>query len=550
MSDTPHSILFRNGFVHSPTDPFATALFIEDGVIAWIGDDDTSTSFASRAEKVIDVDGALIAPGFVDAHVHLLETEMAYRAVDVSPSAGGTSREAVLELLAARLAQGGLGSARALSATGYDDSGWSGPGVTVHDLDTAFGDVPLYVPRADLHSAVCSTALLRATGLDESALSDGRLINRSHTAVRDHIRDVSAEERDDIYRSVLARAASLGFVAVHENSAIGIDTREGLARLIELTADAASGLPLVVGYRGELVSTADELAEIQRQIPGLRGLAGDLSVDGSIGSRSAAMREPYADDPSTSGSLHLSEEQIYTHLLVCSSEGITAGFHVIGDRALDTVLAAARRLAAEPGMLSAMRRGGHRLEHVELVDSESIAALVELGFAVSVQPAFDAYWGGEGDLYEQRLGASRRACTTPIRDFSRAGVPMAFGSDTPVTAFDPWGAVAAALFHNNRDFRISARAAFKAHTRGGWRVGGEPNFMAGELRVGAPAHLALWRADELGVQAENDGRSSWTTDARSGSPLLPILEQEAISRGERPQCVATLREGVFLYNTL
>jgi cytosine/adenosine deaminase-related metal-dependent hydrolase len=127
---------------------------------------------------------------------------------------------------------------------------------------------------------------------------------------------------------------------------------------------------------------------------------------------------------------------------------------------------------------------------------------------------------------------------------------MAFGSDTPVTALDPWGAVAAALFHNNRDFRISARAAFKAHTRGGWRVGGEPNFMAGELRVGAPAHLALWRADELGVQAENDGRSSWTTDARSGSPLLPILEQEAISRGERPQCVATLREGVFLYNTL
>src|SRR5690606_2366085 len=116
---------------------------------------------------------------------------------------------------------------------------------------------------------------------------------------------------------------------------------------------------------------------------------------------------------------------------------------------------------------------------------------------LSVQPAFDARWGGPGGLYETRLGRLRAEGMNPLADLAGAGVPLALGSDSPVTPFDPWGAVSASLYLHAADQRISARAAFRAHTRGGWRLAGLDHTGAGEIRVGAPAHLAIWRADHL-----------------------------------------------------
>jgi len=120
---------------------------------------------------------------------------------------------------------------------------------------------------------------------------------------------------------------------VHENSAPGIDSREGLAALIESTRNAASGLPLVVGYRGELCATADAARELAEQIPGLRGIGGDLSVDGSIGARTAALREPYRDEISD-GIAYFTAEQVAAHVRAVTEIGLQTGFHVIGDRGM------------------------------------------------------------------------------------------------------------------------------------------------------------------------------------------------------------------------
>lgn len=545
MSASAPSVVFHNGFIHSSSDPFATAIFIEDGVVAWIGDEDSAQSFKKRAEQVIDLEGALIAPAFVDTHVHILETALSAASVPVGPAHGGHSVEALFALLAPFVDAAGGG---VVTATGFDDSLWLGPKLTVDALSSRFENALLYVPRADLHSAFVTSALAELAGVDNASIeADGRVAGDAHTQVREYVYEAFAAERNTHYVSVLNDVASKGIVAVHENSAVGIDSRAGLAELIEMTKLATSGLPLVVGYRGELVTSVDEAQDLRAQIPGLRGLAGDLSVDGSFGSRSAALREPYCDDAENYGRLHLSQEQVTEHLRACSEAGISAGFHVIGDKALDVVVAAVRLLADEPGMQSKMRRAGHRLEHVELADTQSIDLLARNGFMVSVQPAFDANWGAPGGMYQERLGQERSAHTNPLASFLKAGLPVGFGSDTPVTSLDPWGTVAAAVFHNQRESRISARAAFKAHTRGGWRLSGEQNPLVGEIRIGAPAHLAVWRAAELGVQAENDGRSSWSTDPRAGSPLLPILEPEALAQGERPACLATLRDGVFIH---
>ncbi|MCZ2264827.1 amidohydrolase family protein, partial [Isoptericola sp. QY 916] len=85
------STLYRNGVVHSPADPFAEALLVDDGVVTWLGAEDTAAGLAARADRVIDLDGALVAPGFVDAHVHLLETGLAAESVDLTAAGGATS---------------------------------------------------------------------------------------------------------------------------------------------------------------------------------------------------------------------------------------------------------------------------------------------------------------------------------------------------------------------------------------------------------------------------------------------------------------------------
>lgn len=540
--------LYRNGVIHSPADPFAQALLVDDGVVAWLGDDDTADGLAARADEVVDLDGALVAPGFVDAHVHLLETGLALESVDLSADAGvRTLAEALDAVARAARSRPADDHGTPLLGFGWDELAWpEGRPPTRAELDSAAGGAPVYLARVDVHSAVVSTVLAESAGLDRLPgwSDDGRVEREAHHAAREAARRVPGERRTALYRRALAHAAARGVVSVHELSAPFIDTREGLVEVLTATADAASALPLVVGYRGELCVTVDDAREILAAIPGLTGIGGDLNVDGSIGSRTAALRSPYADADG-SGTLYLSAEQIANHVTAVTRAGVQGGFHVIGDRAMDEV-ALGLRAAADVEGVEAIGRAGHRLEHAEMVDAPTLASLILLGVRLSVQPAFDAAWGGESGMYATRLGAGRAAALNPLADLAGAGIPLGFGSDSPVTAVDPWAGVRAAVLHTAPEQRISARAAFRASTRGGWRLAGLDHTGAGELRVGAPAHLAVWRAEHLVVQAPERRLASWSTDARAGTPLLPYLGPDA----EPPQCLRTVRAGVVLHDTL
>ncbi|MGN8245566.1 amidohydrolase [Cellulomonas soli] len=547
------STLYRHGVIHSPADPFAEALLVEDGTIVWIGADDTADGLASRADEVVDLDGALVAPGFVDAHVHVLETGLALESVDLTAAAGVRSLADALDAVhRAAQARDGRADQGPLLGFGWDEQSWpEGRAPTREEVDRAAGGAPVYLARVDVHSAVVSTALADGAGLVglPGWSDDGRVERDAHHAARDAARRIAPERRTQLYRRALQHAASRGVVSVHEQSAPSIDTREGLLELLAMTADPSGALPHLVGYRGELCVTVDDARELLAAIPGLTGIGGDLNVDGSIGSRTAALRSPYADAPSGAahpdGVLYLSAEQICNHVTAVTRAGVHGGFHVIGDRAMDELLIGLGAAADVEGV-EAIARAGHRIEHAEMIDAPTLARLLLLGIRLSVQPAFDAAWGGPGGLYATRLGAGRGAGLNPIADLAAAGVPLAFGSDAPVTALDPWAAVRAAVHHHAADQRISARAAFRAATRGGWRAAGLDHTGAGELRIGAPAHLAVWRAEHLVVQAVDARTSAWSTDARAGTPLLPELGPDRPA----PVCLRTVRSGVVLHDAM
>jgi predicted amidohydrolase YtcJ len=296
-----------------------------------------------------------------------------------------------------------------------------------------------------------------------------------------------------------------------------------------------------------MCATSDDALELLDQIPGLTGIGGDLSVDGSLGARTAALRQPYQDAVQgaehPAGCLYLTAEQVADHVASATRAGLQAAFHMIGDRAMDEFLAGLRAAADIEG-IGPIRAAGHRAENAAMINAPHLAALVLLGVRLSMQPAFDATWGGPDGLYAKRLGQGRAAALNPFADITGAGVPLAFGSDAPITPFDPWAGVRAAVHHHQADQRISARAAFRAYTRAGWRLAGLDHTGAGEIRLGSPAHLAVWRAKDLAVQGADGRISAWSTDPRAGTPLLPDLGPDA----PEPVCLRTLRDGVVLYD--
>lgn len=555
MSQHARSILYRGGVVHSSADPFAEALLVDDGVVAWIGSDDTASGFAARADRVVDLDGALVTPGFVDAHVHTLETGLSAQSVDLSEAAGVRSLAdalAALHLGARKLAAEDPSGEEVLLAFGWDQQAWpERRAFTAAELDAACGGRPVYAARVDVHSAVVSTSLAARSGAEHlPGWSDGGLVTGdAHHVVRDVAQDVAPARRTRTYRRALETWARAGVVSVHEMSAPHVDTRAGLTELMSLTASPDSGLPHVVAYRGELCETSDDARALLAELPFLTGIGGDLNVDGSLGSRTAALRAPYSDlmaGPAREawyGNLYLTAEAIANHLSAVTAVGRQAGFHVIGDRAMDEVVLGLQ-VAAQVDGPGALRAARHRVEHALFVDANALAALLLHGVSLSLQPAFDAAWGGVKGMYASRVGPVRAGSLLPFADLAGAGVPLAFGSDTPVTPVDPWAAVRAAMNHEDPDQRVSARAAFRAHTRGGWRLAGHD--MVGELRVGAPAHLAVWKAERLAVQSVPGRLTSWSEEARAGQPLLPDLSPGAAA----PECLQTVRDGVVIWDAL
>ncbi|MEW2398334.1 amidohydrolase [Streptomyces sp. NPDC046862] len=518
-SDT---VLLRGGEVHSPADPFATAMVVERGQIAWVGSEGAADAFAEGVDEVIDLDGALVTPAFTDAHVHTTSTGLALTGLDLSDA---PSLEAALTLV--REFTAARPGDRVLLGHGWDASRWpGGRPPTRAELDEAAGGRPLYLSRIDVHSAVVTTALLDLVP-GGRAFADAPLTRDDHHAVRaTALGAVGPAQRAEAQRVALAHAASLGIGSVHECAGPEISSEDDFTGLLRLAAHHPG--PRVVGYWAERdVEKARALGAV--------GAAGDLFVDGALGSHTACLHEPYADADHT-GTAYLDAADVAAHVVACTEAGLQAGFHAIGDAAVTAVVEGVRA-AAEKAGLARVRAARHRVEHAEMLTPDTVAAFAELGLTASVQPAFDALWGGEDGMYAQRLGDRRARTLNPFAALLRAGVPLAFGSDSPVTPLDPWGTVRAAAFHRTPEHRVSVRAAFTAHTRGGWRAVGRDD--AGVLVPGAPADYAVWRTGELVVQAPDDRVARWSTDPRSGTPGLPDLSPGT----DLPVCLRTVVGG-------
>jgi predicted amidohydrolase YtcJ len=504
MKTTP-SVRYLNGRFYSAAEPRATAMVTSGDTIAWLGD----SADAPAADRTVDLGGTLVTPAFVDAHLHATDTGLAFDGLDLSAvRSPGELLERVAAFAATRPADG------VVHGHGWDESTWADQTPpTAAELDRAGGGRKVYLSQASVHSALTSSALLPAAagvhGYDES----GWVREAAHHAVRAiALGALTPQQRTAAQRTALSRAASMGIAAVHECAGPGTSSEEDFASVLALSGQ---GLPHVFGYWGELGG-----AERARDLHA-HGAAGDLYADGALGSRTASVRSAYHDGDHGCGEAFLTAQQAAEHLLDCIRVGFQGGFHAIGDAAIETVLEGFA-IAARTVGVDRLREGNHRIEHVELIDKAMIARMVEFGVIASVQPVFDALWGGADRMYAQRLGVERALASNPLGAMHATGVALAFGSDSPVTALDPWAMVVAAAAPRNPRYRMTVRSAFAASSRGGWRAAGVGG--AGVLKPGASATFAAWDTPAGLVE----GLPALLPDIDGTTPARPVCRRTVL----------------------
>ena len=511
-------MIFVGGRVYAPDHPGATAVVLDEGLISYVGSDEAARRLAGEQTEV-DLHGWLLTPAFVDAHAHLIQTGQVMAGLGLHDV---RSRDDAVQRVATYARH--HPEAQVIIGHGWDERAWPEPmPPTRSELDRAAGGVAVYLSRVDVHSAVVSSTLLdQLPGVSEASgyRPDGLLSREAHHLCRGSLdRLFTDQQRRSAARTALRAAAAQGVATVHELGGPHLGPIEDLTRVREAATELGVG---IASYWGEL-ATEPTIEWAQRA--GVAGLAGDLCVDGAIGSRTASLREPYAD-AETRGARYLSEQQIADHVIACTRSGLQAGFHCIGDDAVAAAVAGLRQ-AAEILGVRAVRAARHRLEHLEMISEADIATLAELGVVASMQPAFDAAWGSPGELYEQRLGPTRARAMNRLGTLQRSGVPLAFGTDSPVTPLAGWATVRAAVQHWQPGERLGVASAFDAATRGGHWAAFAGN--AGTITVGAVADLAVWDVGDAGLE---------------GPAPLPRLDAGAL-----PTCVATISKGRLIYQS-
>jgi predicted amidohydrolase YtcJ len=442
------------------------------------------------ADRVMDLPGTTILPGFVDAHVHLTGTGLSLHGLDLS---GATSREGLLAAAREHLASR-PGKSLGL---GFDESRWPDPAFpSIDELDRASAE-PLILVRTDGYLSLANTMALEASGAASTGGVERDAEGRPTGVVRGqansdlqrwYFESLSDSEVQDCQLRAATLAVSRGVTCLHEMS---IPDKRG-----------RRDLEVLMGHRSDLpVDLAIYVAD--RDIPyvmgfGLNTIGGDLFLDGSIGAHTAALLDPYTDAEETGGLAH-SDDELAEFLHNAHLAGFQVGLHCIGDAAIDQAVGVWERVyrALDSRARRHFRARRHRLEHFEMASPDHVERAAALGLAISIQPAFDSTWGGEGGMYERRLGQERARRMNSFRSLIQRGMEVGSGSDSPVTPLDPMLGVWALENHHTPTQRLSRDEAVRILTVGGARLGHQAK--KGRLEPGAAADFAAYEADPLDV---------------------------------------------------
>ena len=445
-----------------PEQPRAEAMVVRHGRLVVVGDWQEVAGFAEEL-PVLDLEGKTVLPGMIDTHAHFLWTAMSLAAVDVSGGVDDEGLQAILRQAAAEATPGELILGMGFSEYALDTA-HHGPIIT--SLDAVAGDHPIYLIGITGHTSAASSRALAMLDLpqdapgvmrDAAGRPNGLLAGQACYQATDFFtRAFGAEvSLTGMVSQAVEKAHSVGITTLHalEGGIAGEDedVNQLLASLPELP------LRILLYY---------QTMEVDRVLAlGLPRIGGCILLDGDIGPHTAALLQPYADDPGTCGALYHSQEAIDAFVLKAHQAGLQIAMHAVGDAAVE------QALKAYEAALAAYPRDDHRhrIEHCEVIQEDQIQRAQRLGVALAIQPPFNHYW--PHTTYYPLLGEERAWKADPVRTLVRPGLLLAGGSDSTVTPLGPLIGVHAAVNHSNPAERIDVQEALALYTINAARIG-------------------------------------------------------------------------------
>jgi predicted amidohydrolase YtcJ len=481
--DAPDLILFHGAILtgeglKEEHPQIVSAIAIRNGNVLTLGSDAEIKRLAGPQTKLRDVNGAFLMPGLNDAHTHLGGAGQTKLNVDLT---GTQSLNEMLQRIQAKAQSSPVG--HWLTGGGWDHTLWANKTLpTRQDLDRVTGGHPTLLERIDGHIAVANTAALKAanvTGqtkapqggaidLDAQGEPTGILRDTAMEDVEKIIPPPSHEDRRHGLKLAIEDAISHGLTSVQDYS----DWQDFLV-FEELEKE--NELPIRISEWLTFSDPIDVLkqhrAHHDQNDPLLHTGMLKGFMDGSLGSRTAAMKAPFADEPSNSGLPRYDQAKLNAMAVERAQAGFQLGFHAIGDRAASMALEAfAQPIGGSPGQTVA---DGHRdrIEHAQVVDPSDIARFAKLGVIASMQPNHlltDMNWAMD------RLGPQRAAYSYAWKAFLDAGVVVAFGTDYPVEPVTPFRGLYAAVTRANEagtktyfpENKLTRTQALYAYTQG------------------------------------------------------------------------------------
>jgi predicted amidohydrolase YtcJ len=475
------------------------SLLVDGAIIAALDEYPTAVGL-----ERIDLAGATVLPAFADCHVHLTDTGYFLGLRDL---AGVRSYDEFSAAVARLPSDEGL-----VIGGQYDETSWrDGAIADARPLERFHAGARAMLTRIDGHSCLVNSKTLawldlppEASGIerDGAGRPTGKLFTEANWRAQNAFMNrISLPTRRAAERRAVDLALSRG--ALHLHAQLVGFPRDAYAAEVE----AMRALPAKVYPK-----ICEPDATLAQQL-GLPYVGGDVFLDGSIGSRTAALFERYSDGD-TAGSLRLRDDELLGYYAQAEALGIAAGVHAIGEAAIEqSVRVWERVLSGKPSP----RGCRHFIEHFELATPGQIEACARMNIFLSMQPQFDRLWGGDGGMYETRLGSGRKRSMNALARIDATGATLCGGDDSPVCDLNPLAGMQACIDHHEPSERLSRDRALAMYTLNAARLGYADD-RTGNLAPGLAADLAILDRDPfesggfvdcLVLQTWRDGVRVW-----------------------------------------
>ncbi len=490
-------LLIINGNIvtQNSKQPRAEAIAVQNGMILAVGSTKGLKEKFSKVKRILDLKGRFLCPGFNDTHTHILAISATFK--DVMLNKVKSPKEALEEIL---LKVSKTPSGNWIFGERWDESNWDDKRyLTLDELDAIAPKNPCYIRRVCGHLIAVNSLALEELGIakDDPDLDLDPVTKRPLGILTDTLIDRIAtspklkkpqEQLDEAVKTACEFANSLGVTSVTDNLSVrSVKSYISAWKRNELTIRVYMNVPRLRfnNYINTGIKTGfgDDIL----RIGGVK-----IFTDGSIGARTAALKEPYFDDTTTKGGFYIEEKVFHETVRTQIEKDWQTARHSIGAEAIACVLKAVEKIN-NPELV---RKGRHRIEHAEYLLDEQLKKVNDLGLVLSMQPNFPGRWGQPGQLYETKLGPERYKLLNRFRKIIDEKTKLCFGSDN--MPLDPLLGIWSVAAHPIDAIRISAEEALYYFTLGAAYSSFEEK-IKGSIEIGKLADFVILDQDILNI---------------------------------------------------